>query len=202
MGRLIKSSWAVVLLGSLLYLGTTAALLRPGRLEMPVAAAETPRSAKDDPSWNFRNPEFEQWLTEIKQEKEALAQRAQQLQELQKRLDAERQEILVVTQAVHQLQVDFDKNVVRLKSQEIDNLKHQTKIIASMSPEGAATMLNEMPEEQTVGVLYLLKPDVSSLILDTLSKMGKTEAKRAAALTEKLRLVLPPPPNTPGSAAN
>src|SRR5581483_9027663 len=124
---------------------------------------------------------------------------AQQLQELQKRLEAERQEILAVTQAVHQLQTDFDAHVVRLKSQEMDNLKRQVKIIASMSPEGAAAMLNEMPENQTVSVLYLLKADVASVILDTLSKMGKTEAKRAAELTEKMRLVLPPP-GTPASA--
>jgi flagellar motility protein MotE (MotC chaperone) len=123
------------------------------------------------------------------------------LQELQKRLDAERQEILTVTQTVHQLQMDFDKGIVRLKEQDSENLKHQTKIIGSMSPEGAAAMLNEMPEDQTVGVLYMLKADTASLILDTLSKMGKTEAKRAATLTERLRKVLPPP-TTPRSAAN
>ena len=201
MGRLLKSSWAIALLGGLLYLATTAALLRPGRLEVPALSAETPQSSNDEPSWKFRNPEFEQWLSEIKQEKEALDQRAQQLQELQKRLDAERQEILAVTQAVHQLQVEFDRNVVRLKSQDMENLKRQAKIVAAMSPDGAAAMLNEMPEDQTVGVLYLLKPDVASLILDTLSKMGKTEAKRAAELTERMRQVLPPLPDAPASAS-
>ncbi|HZR19051.1 MAG TPA: hypothetical protein VFE51_17320 [Verrucomicrobiae bacterium] len=199
MGRFLKSSWAVVLIGGLLYLATTAALLRPGQIEVPTPELEPSPAADGEASWNFRNPELEQWVEEIKHEKEALAQRAQQLQELQKRLEAERQEILAVTQAVHQLQTDFDAHVVRLKSQEMDNLKRQVKIIASMSPEGAAAMLNEMPENQTVSVLYLLKADVASVILDTLSKMGKTEAKRAAELTEKMRLVLPPP-GTPASA--
>lgn len=195
MVKILQSSWTVTIAGGLLYLATTAALFRPGRFE-PISAPsdEATAAPNAEASWNFRNPEFEQWVTELKQEREALDQRAQQLQELQKRLDAERQEILTVTQAVHQLQVDFDKNVVRLKEQESANLKHQTKIIGAMSPEGAAAMLNEMPEEQTVALLFTLKPDTSSLILDTLSKMGKTEAKRAAELTERLRKVLPPDP--------
>lgn len=192
---LLKSPWTIPLIGGVLYLATTAALIRPGQFERPAPTAEAKRSPNDDPSWNFRNPEFEQWVQELKQEREAVAQRAQQLQELQKRLDAERQEILTVTQAVNQLQMEFDKSVVRIKEQELDNLKHQTKIVAAMSPEGAAAMLNEMPEDQSVGVLFMLKPDAASLILDTLSKMGKTEAKRAALLTERIKLVLPPPPS-------
>ncbi|HTL16937.1 MAG TPA: hypothetical protein VL793_06860 [Patescibacteria group bacterium] len=201
--RLLKSSWAVVLVGGILYLATTVALVHASRLEVPVAEAETqPSAAEGEPSWNFRNPEFEQWLEEIKREKEALDQRAQQLQELQKRLEAERQEILAVTNAVRQLQAEFDKNVVRLKTQEMENLKRQTKIVAGMSAEGAAAMLNEMPEEQTLGVLYMLKPDAASLILDTLSKMGKAESKRAAQLTERMRLMLPPGPSAPAPGSN
>jgi flagellar motility protein MotE (MotC chaperone) len=199
--RLLTSSWFVGLIGGLIYLATTAALIRPGQFELPTTVAAAPLSPNDDPSWNFRNPEFEQWVEELKREREALDQRSQQLQELQKRLETERQEILSVTQTVHQLQMEFDKNVVRIKEQELDNLKRQTKVVASMSPEGAAAMLNEMPEDQTVAVLFMLKPDASSLILDTLSKMGKTEAKRAAQLTERMRMVLPPPSNSSRSAS-
>jgi flagellar motility protein MotE (MotC chaperone) len=194
MGRLLKSSPVVAILGALLYLTTTAALLRPDQFEPFAAPSLVAHSETDDPSWNFRNPEFQQWVEEIRHEKETLTQRAQQLQELQLRLDAERQEILTITQAVHQLQVDFDKNVVRLKTQEMDNLKRQTKIVSAMSPEGAAAMLGEMPEDQAIGVLFLLKPDVTSAILDTLSKLGKTEAKRAADLAARLQRVLPPAP--------
>jgi flagellar motility protein MotE (MotC chaperone) len=202
MARLLKSSWCVALIGGLLYLATTAALFRPVQFEKPSTSDVAADLPKDTPSWSFRNPEFEQWVEEIKHEREALAVRAQQLQELEKRLEAERQEILTVTQAVHRLQVDFDKSVIRIKAQELENLKHQVKVVASMSPEGAAAMLNQMPEDQTVGVLFLLKPDVSSLILDTLSKMGKTEAKRAAQLTERMRMVLPPASGSDGSATS
>jgi flagellar motility protein MotE (MotC chaperone) len=192
--RLLKSSWTAPLVGGLLYLTTTAVLLCRFHFERPAEVVEAALPPNDDPSWKFRNPEFEQWVQELKQERESVAQRAQQLDELQKRLEAERAEILTVTQTVHQLQMEFDKSVVRIKEQELDNLKHQTKIVGAMSPEGAAALLNEMPEDQSVGVLFMLKPDAASVILDTLSKMGKTEAKRAAELTERIKLVLPPGP--------
>lgn len=192
--RLLKSSWTAPLIGGLLYLATTAVLLCRVHFERPVEAVAAAVAPNDDPSWKFRNPEFEQWVQELKQERESVAQRAHQLDELQKRLEAERVEILTVTQTVHQLQMEFDQSVVRIKEQELDNLKHQTKIVGAMSPEGAAALLNEMPEDQSVGVLFMLKPDAASLILDTLSKMGKTEAKRAAELTERIKLVLPPAP--------
>src|SRR5579859_3648688 len=131
--RLLKSPWTVPVAGGLLYLATTAILIRPGEFhrETPVELAKI--SPGNEPSWNFRNPEFEQWVQELKQERENVAQRAQQLQELEKRLEAERQEILNVTQTVHQLQMEFDKSIVRIKEQELENLKHQTKIVAAMS---------------------------------------------------------------------
>ena len=192
MAKILQSSWVISLTGCLLYLGTTALLLQPVHFAAARAVDAAPMSPNNDPSWKFRNPEFEQWVEEIRREKEALGTREQQLNELQTRLEAERQEILSVTQTVHQLQADFDKNVVRLQEAESENLKRQTKIIAGMSPEGAAAMLNEMPDNQVVAILFSLKPETASLMLDTISKMGKPEAKRAAALAERLRVVLPP----------
>ena len=196
MTRLLQSRWAVLLIGGALYLATTAALIRPEQFAGALPAPGGSLTANNEPSWKFRNPEFEQWIDELKREKEALTTREQQLNELQTRLDAERQEILVVTQTVYQLQGEFDRNVVRISEQEVDNLKRQTKIISGMSAEGAAAMLNEMPEDDMVKVLFTLKADAVSQILDTLSKMGKTEARRAAALSERMRSVLPPASKT------
>jgi len=194
--RLLQSSWMVSLTGCILYLVTTAAVLGPARFEgvTPGGPGAARASADNDPSWGFRNPEFDQWVEEIKREKAALDLRAQQLDELQTRLKTERQELNAVTQTVAQLQAEFDQNVVRLKSQEIDNVKRQAKVIASMSPEGAATMLNQMTDGDLVRILFVMKTDEASVILDTLSKLGPAGAKRAAAITERMRRTLPPPP--------
>ncbi|HEU5123969.1 MAG TPA: hypothetical protein VFW05_07890 [Verrucomicrobiae bacterium] len=197
--RILQSSWMTALAGGLVYLGVTFALLSPAKFEGARAAqAETDaaKSPNDDPSWRFRNPEMEQWLNELKHEKEALELRAQQLQELAARLESDRKELNVVTQTVYQLQTEFDKNVVRIKEQEADNLKREVKILSNMSPDAAAALIREMPEDEAVKVLFLMKNDATGGILASLSQLGPIEAQRAANLMEKLRRTLPPEPKT------
>jgi flagellar motility protein MotE (MotC chaperone) len=196
--RLFQSGWFAAGIGCLLYLGTTVVILSPSKFagfKMPT----TDYSAEDDPSWKFRNPEFDQWISQIKSEKENLDLREQNLNELQTRLNVELQEISTVTQTVSQLQENFDQNVIRFKAQEADNIKHQVKLMSAMSPEGAIAMLDEMPDDEAVRILFTMKNDVASVILDTMSKAGKPQAKRAAELTEQLQKVLPaaPAPATP-----
>jgi flagellar motility protein MotE (MotC chaperone) len=197
MTRWLTSSWVAALLGCLVYLGTTAALIHPAQFagvrEMLATAKVTP---DNDPSWKFKNPEFAQWVAELKMEKSDLDARAQQLQELQTRLEAQRQEFSTSTQAVNQLQAEFDRNVIRLKSQEMVNLKQQAKVIAAMSPEGAALMIAQMSDDDVVCLLAVMKADEASLLLDALSKQSANGAKHAAQLTGRLRMVLPPDAST------
>jgi|SRR5581483_5901399 len=195
MTRILQSPWGVAVVGALLYLAVVAGMITPSRFEgLRAALAEARKPPRDVPSWEFRNPEFKQNLEEIRVQREELLLRAQQLQELQNRLDAERHELTVVTQTVYQLQTEFDRNVVRIKDQELENLKRQAKILSGMSPESAAGLLNEMPEDEAVRILFTMKPDEAAPVLEAFSKLGRIEAKRAAAITERMRRALPPDP--------
>ncbi len=193
--RILHSSWFVALAGSILYLATTVAVLRPSKFpELPSAEADV--SANDDPSWRFHNPEFDQWVAQIKSQKESLDAREQSLNELQTHLNVELKEVSAATQAVGQLQEIFDRNVIRFKAQEAVNLKHQIKLISGMSPEGAVATLNEMPDGDVLRILFAMKPDNASAILDAFSKKGPAWAKRAAQITEQLHRVLPADTNS------
>lgn len=195
MTRWLTSSWMVALVGCLLYLGTTAAVIRPAQFAgIRARLKANPLSPGDDPSWRFHNSAFDHWVAELKKEKADLAQRAQQLKKLQTRLDAERQEFSAATQAVYQLQTQFNDNVIRLKQSEMQNLQRQAKLIAAMSPQAAASMINQMSDENVVRLLAVMRPDNASQILDALSQEGTDGAKRAARLTERLQLVVPPGP--------
>ncbi|HEV2456349.1 MAG TPA: hypothetical protein VGY98_18945 [Verrucomicrobiae bacterium] len=186
--RILQSGWFAALLGCLLYLATTVFVLNPSKFA-GARLLQPDYSAEDDPSWRFRNPEFNEWISQIQSERSRLDLRQQQLNEWQTRLNAELQEMSVVTQTVFKLQSDFDQNVVRFKAQETANVKRQAKLIAAMSPEGAVSMFGQMSDDDIVRILFVMNPDQASQILDTLSKSG--EAKRAAALTERLHQVLP-----------
>jgi flagellar motility protein MotE (MotC chaperone) len=190
MTRILRSSWFVALAGCLLYLGTTAVVLSPAKFAgMKLAGANSEEI--DGPSWRFHNPEFDQWVAQVKTEKEELDAREQKLNDLETRLNAEMQEVSTVTQAVSELQANFDRNVVRFQAQEVDNIKHQAKLISAMSPEGAVAMLNQMPDDLAVRILFVMKADDASRILDALSKKDEAGAKHAAMLAEQLHRVLP-----------
>ncbi len=182
---------ATVVVGGLSFFLTMFAVLKTVNFDGVKPPPATPLAAEDNPSWKFRNPEFEQWVSQMREERAALALREEQLKDWETRLTAENREISTVTQTVTKLQNDFDKRVLQFRDQEVVNAKKQVKVITGMSPEGAAAMLNEISDDDTAKLLFLMKPDVSGPILDAMSKLGGGQAKRAATLAQRLRDVLP-----------
>jgi len=49
-------------------------------------------------------------------------------------------------------------------------------------------------DDDAVRILYGMKAEQASLLLDTLSQGGATQARRAAAITKRMRNVLPAEP--------
>lgn len=84
-----------MLIGMLSYAGTTWFALRPNHLVAEIKASREAATAKGptalQPSWGFKNPEVDQALNELREQREALNARAQQLDELEARLKAEQQ---------------------------------------------------------------------------------------------------------------
>ena len=192
---LLQSGWFRGITGCVLYLGVTGFLLRPANLlngTHPATVAA--RSNEKSPSWEFSNPELDRLTTELKKEKEALGTKEQQLNELAARLEAERAEINIVTQTVHRLQREFDRNVVRIPEQETANLKKLGKTYATMSPEGAATIFKQMEDDQVVKILVFMKEGETAPVLESFARLGEAEAKRAAVISERLRTSIPPRP--------
>ena len=196
--QLLQSKWTALVAGTLAYGLTTWACLQPlqqfhraaSAVGNALAAAST---GLGGPSWSFNNPELSQLVSELKAERAAVAARAKALDELQARLAAERQEIYSATQAVQRLRTEFDNVVTHVSEQESLNLKKLGRVYASMSPEGAARILKEMTDEQAVKILVMMKEDESAPILENLGQGSTADAKRAATISNRLRLAVVPP---------
>lgn len=202
--RVLQAPWMAALVGGLLYLGVTLALLNSVRFTGSGGAfpptTRAPRAPDDLPSWRFRNPELQQWIAELQRERQALALREEQLRELAMRLEAERQELSLITQTVARLQAEFDRNVIRLQESQAEQFKRQAKLLGGMSTEGQLALLQQMADEDVVRLLALMKNDDVSQLLELMSRTGPAEAKRAVLLTEKMRrLLLPGPTNGPAA---
>lgn len=198
MKKLLQSGWLIPLLGTLLYLGTTYFLLDPTSLKIPARAATTEDEAAVENAltgtpWDFTSPELDRMIRELKEQKEKLAARETELNEYAARLAAERAELNNVTQQVYQLQTDFNRVVTYVSQKEAETLKRQAKVFATMTPSDAARVLSEMTDDQIVRLLMFMSEEEMANILAVLAKPGPENAKRAAELSERLRLSVEAP---------
>lgn len=199
MKKLLTSGWLIPIVGALVYLGTTFVLLDPKALKFPKAvpvAAHEPdpeESPLASTQWDFSAPEVDRLIREVKDEKLRLATRETQLNELAARIAAERAELVTVTQEVYRLQAEFNKVVTYVTQQEADIQRRQARVFSAMSAEDAARVLQEMPDDRIVRLLMFMKEEEMAKILATLAKPGPENARRAALLSERLRLSVQAP---------
>jgi len=178
------------LIGALVYLAVTVAVWRGPKIVPPASSAAVAQAGSLSPSWDFRSTEVEELIVDLQHQKQLLGDRERQLNELESRLKAERQEIVVITQNVGRMQAEFDHNVVRLQQEEIANLKRLAKIYATMSPEGAVSILREMKDDDIVKIFTCMKDAETAPILELLAHGSPADAKRAAAISERLKVVM------------
>ena len=185
-----------MMLGGIAFLLTTFALM-----EKPLKASARPVENTTEEKvagfWQRHNPEVDQLLKEIQNEREYLNKRATELRELETRLAAERAEINTITQRVAQLQAEFDQTIIRVKEEEAPNLKKLARLYAAMTPEGASAIMRELDDMVVVKVMSFMKEDQSAPLLDAMAMEGETQAKRAATIAEALRKTVADKKKTP-----
>ncbi|MDB6020534.1 MAG: hypothetical protein JWQ04_391 [Pedosphaera sp.] len=188
MTKIFTSVWMTLLISATLYFGATVLFWKTPTPAAASAEESVPRQSAMVPSWDFINPEADQLMAELKVEKKSLEKKEQMLSDLELRLQSERTELNQVTQSVHQLQMDFDQNVVRIHEEETANLKKLAKVYAAMAADSAANILAELDDLSVVKIMAFMKEGETAAIFEAMAKKGQTEAKRAANLSERLRL--------------
>ena len=140
------------------------------------------------PSWLFQNAELDEIVKELKRQKAAVSEKEAQLAEWEARLKSERSELDQVLKNVKTLQEDFDKRILTVKEEEKTNLKRLARTYAAMEPLSAATIMRELEDAVIVKILLFMEESQSAPILETFAKQTEVEAKRAASISEALRL--------------
>jgi flagellar motility protein MotE (MotC chaperone) len=187
--KLLTSPLGTALISIVVYLGATVAFWKTPKLPEPAAAPKMAMAAQTrGPSWDFINPEADQLISELQAEKKTLSKKEQDLADLTARLEAERAELKMVTQSVRQLQTDFDQNVLRISDEETANLKKLAKVYSGMEPASAAKVLEEMDDVAIVKIMVFMKDSETAVLLESFAKQGEPQAKRAALLSDRLRL--------------
>lgn len=192
----LYSPWIGSILGLIVFMAVTAATWNAATRKIDAAnaaaAAEAQKAEKTETPWSFDTAEIDSLVKELREERQTLAKREKDLNDLADRLRAERNELTQLTQTVFRMQKEFDSSVSRVSEEETGNLKKLAKTYSAMDAEGAANIFKQMDDASVVKIMVFMKEQETSPIITALAKGGEADAKRAADLTERLRVAVVP----------
>ena len=87
------------------------------------------------------------------------------------------------------LQAEINATILRVKEDEQANMKRLAKMYSGMDPASAAKVLGALEVDISAKILFLMKDDQASAVLDALPKANAEGVKRAADITKRLRLM-------------
>src|SRR5476651_2726739 len=182
--------------GPLLYWRKADALI--SQLAVRRKQLQTEQSARAK-GWDFWTIAIDNLTAELKGEKARIRQQADQLDQRTARLAAEKQELEKMRADIEGMRHQMDERVIAIGVDEAKNLRTLAQTYATLSPHGAVTILREMDDATVVKILSLMKPDIVGPIFEEMAKPTGGDdalAKRAAVLSEKIRLMKAGPPST------
>ncbi|CAM2827718.1 MotE family protein [Rariglobus hedericola] len=192
--KLLSNPVVCVALGLLLGVGTgigvfwseAMKLARVVRAEQTVAH----EPVRPEKPWDFWTLEIENLAAELKDQKAALAVREQAVAAREERFSADQRELEKTRKQIEALRVEAVGTLVEFEAEESKNLKTLAKTYSELTPKAAVGILQKLDETTAVKILYLMKSDVVSPILQEMGSSPDPElTKRAAQFTDRLRLV-------------
>lgn len=179
-------------------LGTAVGLgwfWRAAQLTLAAAIAAVPPSPLEEQKaqgWDFWTIEIDGLASELKEERARLRQQSEQLNQRAARLAAEQQELAKLRSEIEGMRAEIGRKVVEITTDESKNLRALAQTYATLTPKGAVAILREMDDTTVVKILSLMKSETVAPIFEEMTKTSApdgTLAKRAASLSEKLRLM-------------
>ena len=195
--KMLTSSWGIAFIGMLLNIGTTLALILPAISALQDSGIEVPeKTSMAARMWGFKTEAVEELIKELKSEREKLEAEQKGVLAVQSLNSAEREELEKVRAEIVGMRAEIDQQVVEIQERELKNLKTLSQTYSAMNPSAVVAIFRELDENMSVKVLSFMKADRVGPILGEMSKgvdasTGESMAKRAARITDKLRLLKP-----------
>jgi flagellar motility protein MotE (MotC chaperone) len=142
--------------------------------------------------WDFWTIEIENLANELKEERSRLKKQSEALDQRAARLAGEEKEFAKLRTDVESLRKEIADRIIEIKADEMKNLRSLSATYTNMPPRAVVAIFKEMDDSTAVKILSLMKPEVTGLIFEEMSRPGTSEsnlARRAAILSEKLRLM-------------
>jgi len=151
--------------------------------------------------WDFWTIEIDNLSNELKEERERLRKESDLLDQRAARAAAEEKELGKVRADIESLRKEIADRVIEITADEQKNIRTLAQTYTNLSPRAVVAIFREMDDNTAVKILSLMKPDIVGPIFEQMSQTAGTDgtplARRAAILSEKLRLMKASKPATP-----
>jgi flagellar motility protein MotE (MotC chaperone) len=146
--------------------------------------------------WSFKTDAMDELIKELGAEREKLAADQKSAVMLQSQAVAERAELEKKRAEIQAMKDEIELRVVEIQEHEVRNLKTLAQTYSAMPPPAAVAIFRELDENTAVKILATMKVDRVGPILGEMAKTAdrvgeETMARRAARITDKLRLLKP-----------
>jgi flagellar motility protein MotE (MotC chaperone) len=202
---LVKTA-GIVVVGLVLGTGTTMFLLAKATnsyiARLAAFKAEAEEAKQPEKPWDFWTIEMENLSNELKEEKARLKQREDALAQREATVVNEQKELAKTRKQLEALRVAIDQRLIEVSEGEAANLKQLAATYSGMNPKAALAIYKEMDDTTLVKLLSLMKKDVVKQTFEEMSRQSAADpalAKRAATLSEKLRLLKTAKPQAPSN---
>lgn len=210
------SLWGPIIVAILLGIATSAAVLYwrwpaiGSKMETLPEAAKT-RISTQSKDWDYYTGEVENLMKELQDEKATYERKTKDLAAVEMRIETEkkelvrsREELVRLREEIEKMRDELTNRTTQIQDNEKTNIRNLARTYSNMKPAEAVAIFIEMPDDNVAKLLASMKNDVVAKILGEMAKTRNpkatpetiesgaepaTLAPRAAAISEKLRLL-------------
>tara|TARA_R110002050_G_scaffold160548_1_gene289922 strand:- start:261 stop:866 length:606 start_codon:yes stop_codon:yes gene_type:complete len=159
--------------------------------------AEAIEAKRPPEPWDFWTVELESLSRELTEKREALAARESELDHREQLLADERTEVEATRLQIETMRTQISSQILSVQQQEAKNLKTLAQTYSLLTPAAAIAIFEGLDDVMVTKLLSMMKPESVSAIFQELtsgSKASPERIKRAADLSQRLRLIVPANP--------
>ena len=142
--------------------------------------------------WDFWTIEIENISNELKEERGRLKKQADLLDQRAGRIAADSKELDKIRSDIEKMRKDIGDKVAEINADETKNLRTLAQTYGNLTPKAVVAIFRDLDDTTAVRILSLMKSDIVGPIFEEMSRATGADAslaKRAAILTEKMRLM-------------
>ncbi len=142
--------------------------------------------------WDFWTIEIENISNELKEERGRLKKQADLLDQRAGRIAADSKELDKIRSDIEKMRKDIGDKVAEINADETKNLRTLAQTYGNLTPKAVVAIFRDLDDTTAVKILSLMKSDIVGPIFEEMSRATGADAslaKRAAILTEKMRLM-------------